>query len=322
MRTNKQTVWLDYGRVGTKKLLENLSGATVVGDHLWTVSDEGRTIECLRAHRGGYAIVAQVRLDDVFARMPGRQKGDEADLEAVASDGSKLWVCGSHCRVRRQVAKTGSKTVDPRIRTRKSRRLLGRVSLTPTGDGIRGAGHALPFSGNGSLHGFLSSNPLIAPFIHLPSKENGLDIEGLAVRRSRLFIGLRGPLVDSMALVVEVTIRQGLVLVRHGSLLHVLDLGGLGIRDIASLERGFAVLAGPVSGANGPFRLFHWQPRRRNTIQRPQLQLEWPISKEHPEGICPMNRHGRAGLMILYDSPGKERVEGSRYRADWVAFAK
>ena len=322
MATPKQTIWLDYGPVGKKKLLENLSGATLVGDCLWTVSDEGRTIECLRARGRGYTIAAQIRLDDLFAGLPGRRTNDEADLEAVASDGRALWVCGSHCRVRRQIAKTGSSVVDARISTRKSRRLLGRLRLGATGDRVEGAGQSLPFSGSGSLHAFLSQNALIAPFVGLPSKENGLDIEGLAVRGNRVFIGLRGPLVDSIALVIEVTVRDGLALVRGEAHVHFLDLGGLGIRDIARVRRGFAVLAGPVSGANGPFRLYHWEARRQKTIQHPKLHVEWPVSDEHPEGICPMRRDGKPGLMIIHDSPRKERVDGSRYRADWIAFAK
>lgn len=322
MKIHKEAVWLDYGRAGTKKLLESLSGATLAGGDLWTVSDEGRTVECLRANRGGYRIVAQVRLDDVFAGLPGQRTRDEADLEAVASDGSDLWLCGSHCRVRRQVGKARVDTVDSRIRTRKSRRLLGRISLTAARGSVRGEGQALPFSGEGSLRNFLAKNPLIAPFVDLPTKENGLDIEGLAIRGKCLLIGLRGPLVDNVALVVEVTVRDGLALVRNGAFLHFLELDGLGVRDLAPARRGFTVLAGPVSGADGPFRLYRWEARRQKTIQRPRLEFEWPTSPEHPEAICPMSRRGEPGLMILYDSPGKGRVKGSRYRADWIAFAE
>jgi hypothetical protein len=39
--------------------------------------------------------------------------------------------------------------------------------------------------------------------MNLPSKENGLDIEGLAVGADCLMVGLRGPIVDSFAVVME-----------------------------------------------------------------------------------------------------------------------
>jgi Protein of unknown function (DUF3616) len=34
----------------------------------------------------------------------------------------------------------------------------------------------------------------------LPSKENGLDIEGLVTFRRKVYVGMRGPVVDNMRL--------------------------------------------------------------------------------------------------------------------------
>ena len=39
------------------------------------------------------------------------------DIEAIDVVGGKLWICGSHCRVRRRVGKTGNNRVDARLRT-------------------------------------------------------------------------------------------------------------------------------------------------------------------------------------------------------------
>jgi hypothetical protein len=47
VRVSGQVV-LDYtGARDIDDILRNLSGAACVGNALWTVSDEGRTIECL-----------------------------------------------------------------------------------------------------------------------------------------------------------------------------------------------------------------------------------------------------------------------------------
>lgn len=70
----------------------------------------------------------------MLASLPGRHRGDEADIEAISVSGGKLWICGSHCRVRRN--RTNVKKIDPRFRSRASRRLLGVITLTEDGGGI------------------------------------------------------------------------------------------------------------------------------------------------------------------------------------------
>src|SRR5262249_34488217 len=159
-------------------------------------------------------------------------------------------------------------------------------------------GRAFPYRGAGSLRAVLGGNPCIAPFIDLPSKENGLDIEGLCVHGKRLFVGLRGPVVDSIALVIELTLAATTVASSRKPGTHVLGLGGLGIRDLAAHGGQLLVLAGPVSAANGPFRLFRWRPQRRDTVQRPHLLMEWTGGIEHPEGICVLARKGHQGLLV------------------------
>ena len=38
----------------------------------------------------------------------------------------------------------------------------------------------------------------------IPSKDNGLDIEGLAVKEGRLLLGLRGPVLRGWAIIIEI----------------------------------------------------------------------------------------------------------------------
>ncbi len=316
-----ESVWLDYAKAAADpKLTANLSGVAVAGEHLWTVSDEGRSIECLAPHGDGYRLSRQVLLDDVFEDLPGRETKDEADIEAVDVFGGRLWICGSHCRVRRQARKTQSPYLDSRFRARPSRRLLGTVELTADGSDIVAPGQALPFRGKGSLRRVLAADPFIAPFAGLPSKENGLDIEGMTGSKGKVLLGLRGPIVDSIALVAAVNIKDGLRVDGAGTAMHFLDLGGLGVRDLARWGKEVLILAGPVSDADGPFRLFGWTPRATEKIQRPHPIYEWPKGVDRPEGVCELERGGRRGVLILYDTADKGRVRGRRYRADWMAL--
>lgn len=310
-------VWLDYsGASHRDKVLQNLSAVVRAGPYLWTASDEGRTIECLEPYRRGYRLHRQIPLDTLFDGLPGSDKQDEADIESLDIAHGRLWICGSHCRVRRQVENTGMDRVNSRLRVRKSRRLLGSARLSPVLDNLTGPGDAAPFRGRGSLLRALASNKYLAPYVRLPSKENGLDIEGLAVIGERILLGLRGPLVDSIAIVVELNGAAGLKLSVSSLKLHFLDLDGLGIRDLARTRDGIVILAGPVSSADGPFRLYRWSARKTKSIQHPEPLHQWPAGIDHPEGICAMG-NGTKGYLVVYDAgENPDRIDGSRYRAD------
>jgi hypothetical protein len=313
------SLWLDYGQAAAeRKLLRNISAVVTAGPFLWTASDEGRTIECLEPHDGGFRLRQQVPLDSLFASFPGQDRGDEADIESLAVSSKRLWISGSHCRVRRK--SRDARRIDARFRARASRCLLGVVELRQNGGAVA-PGSALPFKGAGSLRAILATNPYVAPFVDLPSKENGLDIEGLCVSGKRVFLGLRGPLVDSIAIAIEFDTVRHAVIKRTKSFTHLIDLGGLGIRELAPFERDIIVLAGPVSAANGPFKLLHWRPRMTKLVQHPGVLWEWPMGTEHPEGICRLDRDRRPGFLVVYDAAADARIDKSRYRADWIPFA-
>jgi uncharacterized protein DUF3616 len=321
---------LDYRDAAREpKLLHNLSAVAVAGRFLWTASDEGRSLECLEPDGDGYRLRRQYRLDSLFPDLPGKEEDCEADLEALAvSDDGHLWICGSHCRVRKKMESPNC--LSDRIIPRISRQLLGRVKLTDNGGKIEDFGCALPFEGPGDLREALAKNKFLEPFLELPSKENGLDIEGMAVAPDgKLLFGLRGPLFDSFAVVVSVEVearkRGRLQIKKRTVVLHFLDLGGLGVRDLTRSGDEMFVLAGPVSSAPAPFRIYRWKPRDPTYVQRPVLLHEWAYSwgtstpaeaPENPEGLSVLD-HGRPGLLVLFDSPRLSRIEGTRYFADW-----
>jgi hypothetical protein len=314
------TIWLDYGQAAKhSKVLTSLSTLVPAGRFLWTASDEGRTIECLEPSKKGFRLRKQFALPDVFPDLPG-DDGDEADLEAIDIESGTLWICGSHCRVRKQPKVKDA--LESRLKDRVSRYLLGCATLAMDGTALLGRGTALPFEGTGSLREILRRNAYIAPFIDLPSKENGLDIEGMCIGRGRLFLGLRGPLVDSIAIILEIAIGRGMRLLTSRLATHLVNLGGLGVRDLTFVGGTLLVLAGPVSSADEPFRLYRWKPRRSDLIQKAKALCEWPRNGEAPEGICRLDRKGKAGFAVLYDSPDPARIKGTRYRADWIAAGK
>jgi hypothetical protein len=315
------SVWLDYGDAGrAKKFLPNLSAIAAAGEHLWTASDEMRTVECLAPHRTGYRLRQQFSLDELFRGLPGAEDGREADIEALDVADGRLWVCGSHSLTRRSQEKSKSERVDAHIRKRPSRRLFGALPISKDGAAITGPGRALPYGKTGSLRAVLGAKPYIAPFADLPSKENGLDIEGLTLFRKKVYVGMRGPVVDNIAMVAELRITTGFAIDQASVFLHFVDLDGLGARDLTRWKDGILIIAGPVSGADGPFALLHWRPRRTDTIQKPVRLTDLPSGVDHPEAACVVTRHNTEGLLVLCDTSNSKRLKGTQYRAEWFAL--
>ena len=159
--------------------------------------------------------------------------------------------------------------------------------------------------------------PHLKPFAGLPSKENGLDIEGLTVAGESAFLGLRGPVVDNVAVIVALSksaALDGRVVVEAT---HFVDLEGLGVRDLIRYKRKFLVLAGPVSSADGPFLLYAWRPKAGGRIEKPERIDTIPSGLDHPEAISLLERNGVPGLLVLHDTLDKARFSGMTYLADW-----
>jgi hypothetical protein len=313
-------VRLDYAAAANKKLLENVSGVAVDGEFLWSVSDERRTFECLRAEGDGFVLSKQHRIDTLI-KWPGAdegQHGAELDLESIDVAGGALWLCGSHCNVRRKPAQDQEGKLLPEIDARPSRRLLARIEVN--GDELGKIVKTTPFEGPGSIRCAVAGDPWLHPFIDLPSKENGLDIEGMAVFGDEVLLGLRGPRLDSFAVVVHLTLADDL---KVGSYrLSFLDLGGLAIRDLGRDGDTMMIVAGPVGDAGGPFGIFRWKPKSSPLIQAPDniTPAKWPASSEKPEGICVLQRNDKKGYLVVYDSPNPVRIQGNAYEADWLVL--
>lgn len=286
-----ERVRLDYADAAAGDLLRNLSGVAADGGFLWTVSDEGRTFERLEAQGDAYVLSCQYRIDELIADWPGAQEGKggaELDLEAVDVAQSALWLCGSHCHVRLASEDDDKDQIRAEIRRRPSRHLLARITLKD--DASRpGKVKTAPRKGRGSIRGALAGDAYLRPFLDLPSKENGLDIEGLAVTEDEVLLGLRGPRLDNSAVVVHLRLNKELEVKSYR--LSFLDLGSLAIRDLSRSGSAIFIIAGPVADARGPFRLYRWEPEVTPLIQHPEKLYDWPTGSEKPEGLCFLERN-------------------------------
>ncbi|MGH3987364.1 MAG: DUF3616 domain-containing protein, partial [Pseudonocardiaceae bacterium] len=173
----------------------NLSAIRPDGTCLWIAGDETATVERLTADGTGYGKHTTFRLADVLT-LPGGPE-EEVDVEGLARHGPYLWAVGSHSSRRKRIKAKheGEKAVRrlAQVSDEPSRRVVARLAVADGPDGLPAivreapGGHTsalLP----GGITGILADDPHLAPFLAIPGKDNGFDVEGVAVLGESLYL--------------------------------------------------------------------------------------------------------------------------------------
>jgi hypothetical protein len=337
-----------------EKIPDSLSAVVVVGDCLWVASDEVTSVERLSSTDGvtfgnhkSFPLHGLINLP-----AQGANLDQEIDIEGLDHKDSYLWLVGSHSIKRKKVDNDAGAT-DKKIKKlakteiQGNRFLLARIPL------IEGANQELARTiadpnnpqhtlSAGQLDGDVKSDALseaikhaenghgdshLAAFLAIPGKDNGFDIEGLAVSGERVFIGLRGPVLRGWAVILEVSVEAEdpfrLKLKWIGPdgrpyKKHFLDLRGLGVRDICVDGADLLVLAGPTMTLDGPVAVFRWRDALASTDEQlissdgleRVLEIPSGAGHDHAEGIALLT--GPRRLLIVYDSPSQDRKVSDR----------
>lgn len=326
-----------------ESLRGELSAAAWAAGHLWLASDESNCIERLeRDGDGAFGRHASLPLAGAMT-LPGGED-EEIDIEGLDAADGHLWVLGSHS-LKREKPESGKRKKRLReletITSDGNRSLLARIPLRPGKDGATLGEGAARLSGGrrgNLLTDALRLDPHLDPFLQIPGKDNGLDIEGIAVLEGRVFVGLRGPVLRGWAVILELAIEDlgggwlGLGPVGKGKApyrKHFVDLRGLGVRDMCTHDGHILLLGGPTMDVDGPAAVFRWKApkaKKRDTLTDADdlpAVIELPYGgqeTEHPEGITVIGDAGPA-LLVVYDSPGGHRTRGAHgVRADLIAL--
>ncbi len=358
---------LEFG-LEPKDVRESLSVAVVMGDYLWVASDETTSIERLSAKDATtFHQHKSFPLADLI-NLPALETGfdQEIDIEGMAFQSDYLWIIGSHS-IKRKKAKeddtpvkgikkiakkeqAGNRYIVARIPVVKNE--IGEPELRKTGDDP-----ANPLTA-AQLTGVVESDALVdaikaedetdegrkiqgdihlGDFLSIPGKDNGFDIEGLAVAGEKIFIGLRGPVLRGWAVILEVAVEETdsstLKLKEIGPKgrlykKHFLQLGGLGVRELCVDGSDLLILAGPTMELDGPVYIFRW----KDGVNSSEQSLVWnktlgipvvvPFGKgsDHAEGMALIDRPEKtSSLLIVYDTPGETRtVDSTGVKADII----
>ncbi|MBD2104686.1 DUF3616 domain-containing protein [Leptolyngbya sp. FACHB-261] len=334
-------------------LRDNLSVATLTPDgHLWLASDETASLERLSPTAANTFAEHQRFALSEFLELPGRPNKKnpqpaEVDIEGLAFADHYLWLVGSHSskRCKPKPDKSDPENIQrlAKVKTDGNRYLLARIPLVE-GELHRTCphpNHPKQVLCAAQLEGTYQSNCLLdalrkdihlGPFLSIPSKDNGFDIEGLAVIGNQVFIGLRGPVLRGWAVILELQVKDAgpsaLKLKKIGEAgqpykKHFVDLNGLGIRELCLDGSDLLILAGPTMALDGPVKIFRLPCPAQLTAQslsRPTELFQVPHgqSTDHAEGItlCPRSLCSDSGaadaarsILVVYDAPADSRKE-------------
>lgn len=103
---------------------------------------------------------------------------------------------------------------------------------------------------------------MVAAFYDKRLDQNGVNIEGIAVRDGRIYFGLRGPSDQGKAFVLSVDAKAAFSQDEDlRARADILRLGPrTGIRDLATVADGLLVLTGPVNEQEVAPAVRHWDP--------------------------------------------------------------
>lgn len=341
------------------EFIGDLSAAALTPDgSLWFGSDETITIERLSPIEP--YVFGKHRSFPVNDFVELFNQKDEIDIEGMDYDskGHYLWLTGSHS-IKRKKAK-GKETAEDlerlaTIKTDDNRYLLARIpvingelvksgSLPDHCDQQLTAGCLQKTDTTNILIEALKEDCHLGPFLSfpLPSKENGFDIEGLAVCKDKVFLGFRGPVLRGWAIILEIEVEEkepGILTLKaigeEGKLYkkHFVNLNGLGVRELCLKGQDLIILAGPTMDMEGSLRVFRLKNVLEfagNSISSQEsgdlevlFDLPLIVGADHAEGLAlfPCLGHSES-LLVVYDSPDSTRlVEKNGVYADVFRLA-
>lgn len=279
----------------------NISGIVVTADFMALATDEGHQIQLFRPlvtkpGQNVWQAGQQISLDSSPAAL-----NTELDIEGLAWQAPYLYAIGSHSVKRSKLKDNRSAKKNlQRLQTvtrEPARQQLFRIELD---------GHYKAVAVESlSLAEELQNHPTLGLFTGIPSKENGVDIEGLAIdAKGRLLVGLRGPVLrGNIATVLRLKLHKNKFKIKSVKSLY-LPLAGRGIRGISEMGSDFLLLTGAVGDQELSYQVYHWDGESNlpsQSVSRTALRYlcDLPPTVGKPEGIQFLQKTATAVEFII-----------------------
>lgn len=324
-------------------LLSDISAVSLTpSGHLWVGSDELLTLE--RLSPIGHNMYGEQTSFNLKNYLDLFDPEDEIDIEGMDYSDGYLWIMGSQSSKRKKPKGKGTEKDLARLATISydaNRFLLARLpviegELFKTCDPADGNNTKMTAAmlekhekfGNILLEA-LQEDDHLSQFLkaEIPSKDNGLDIEGIVAHQNRIFLGLRGPVLRGWAVILELELIEkepGILTLKEIGKnnrkyrKHFFDLNGLGIRELCFYHDDLILLAGPTMSLEGAMEVFVWKDVLKvdEDTLNPQAEdgleaifnLPFTLGSDHAEGLTLYPCLGQDNaLLVVYDSPSDRR---------------
>ena len=277
----------------------NLSGAACSAQGVCLmIGDEKRYARFFTLSGG---LLAPANVIYLLPEEEGGVELDESDGEAIAFSNGAFYVIGSHSRSRSGAAQA-------------SRHFVFRYrfdgSAPPPAD-IGTAVAVSPEVERRTLDPIIQAHPLLNQHLTEPpgdtadgnSPSHGVNIEGLAVSGNDMFVGFRGPVDGAGAVILRLSLNGLFGTAPRLVQTHRVNLGaGQGIRDLAAVQGGLLILAGPER-RNGvePSPVFYlWRPDSDQLVPLGRLPREH--GDDNPESVTILEETDDAyRMLVLWD---------------------
>ena len=309
-------VWKVEGELFGKKDMaaEDLSGIACATDSGFprtclVIDDEQQSAQVVILTDGVITAGGLIPLiDDKFDDKPV-----ELDGEGVAFADNYFYVIGSHGRPRHDKNALDQVKESARVAAglAASSKLV-RLKFDSATSAIAPEPDVPPSS---ALAKLIAAEPLFAPSAGKELEDGGVTVEGVAVSGQRLFAGFRGPVIENKsAVIMSAALGHFFEGEAADAKLHLLPLGdGRGVRDLATVDKGILILAGPMQDTRGTYSVYWWDAVSNNA----QVLMDFPdfVSEKgkqwKPEALMPLDRDaGSLRVLVMLDSAkqGKPRA--------------
>lgn len=323
-------------------LHDDISAVARAGNCLFLACDETATVErIVRLEDDRYGQHQNFALGDIFD-LPGGPDG-EMDIEGLAVDSGYLWIVGSHSLKRDKPKRHANSAAEALERMADidrdpNRYFLGRVPLLEESPGLyapvaeeggRRAACVKQSKRKSALLQWLEDDPHLAMFVDVPSKENGFDVEGIAVKENRVWLGLRGPVFRGHGVILELELKE----TKPGRLKarrieggrryrkYLFDTHGLGVRDLRRDGSDILLLLGPTMSLDGRCHVMRWLDATAQSVSgvvhtgetQHVFELDYGLNRDHPEGIEVWREAGQTSMLVVHDAPAPERLDADEY---------
>lgn len=269
------------------------AAVAITRDLVLVANDEDNVLRLYSLAQPG----AAVQTFDLTPHLALERGSPESDFEAASRRGNRIYWISSHGR-------------NAEGQEAPNRRRFFATDFEPqaTDISLKPVGRAYSML----VEDFLTHPRLVELGFHraaekAPKAKGGLNIEGLCDSGDGgLLVGFRNPLSRKLALVVPLTNPDALLVGARAVLgePRLLDLGGLGIRDMVRHRDSYLIIAGPPSGAKR-FRLYEWQ----GGLARPRWRDWVEFGDLTPEALVPLSAPETFPLLVLSDD-GAVEVNG------------